>query len=642
MRRSMRPNHANRIPSSHCFLDAETVPSPSPVNPAISIHRLHVGCGSYFRLESGRRTRRSQTTFRDHNTALSWILSLAHTRNPLWVWCHNAGFDLTTIRLWQLFETGELTFDAPPRRPATVADQRRAAIPRGGLLVSDDPPTIIRCYTRGGATVWFVDTLNWFLSPLADLGAAVGLPKLPMPGELATTDDWERYCRRDVEIVEEVVYQLLLFVRDADLGNFRTTAASQAMAWYRHTGMRRPIHLDDDESVKRLERECYYGCRRQIYYQGVVVPPEMAGLEPLAGLTDGVPVLPAGPVYHLDVNGAFPYAMLQNPYPVAYQRTMTDCSPASLLRAMEGCCACAHVRVDSGCDPWPLRERGETMWAIGSFDTCLCGPELIRAIRQGDVKRVYRAQLYTADHPFDSWVESGWRMRLRYRAEGKPLWERLTKLLMNSLHGKFGQRQGRWEPVPDALAPTPWGCYTRFDSETGGYRVYRSVAGWVQARGDGGEHPDSFPAISAYCTAYARERMYQLRWAAGLRHTLYEDTDSLHVTAFGYETLRRLGYVSVDSLGALKIEHEGRTAEYRGVHDYTLGERTVLGGLGRKAWEDSHGLWHQTNFDRLDSHLAGPPPEGPTTEEVTLARPSHPVCGRVAPDGWVEPLLVRR
>lgn len=641
MRHTIRRNHAAGIPQNHVVLDTETTPVPIPDSPGRHVHRLRLAVARRFRFEGGRFGRLRECVAGDRNTILDWLLAQTNPRNPVWVWCHNAGFDLTAIGLWMLFESGEIMLETPDEAPGGGSDQRGRKKRRVGVLVTDDPPTIVKCFTRTGATMVFVDTLNWFMCPLSELGEAHGLPKLDMPGECGEDSDWEAYCRRDVEILQASVQSLLSFVSQADLGNLRYTAASQAMALFRHRCLTCDIHTDDRSELKVLERAAYFGGRKEVYYAGAVVRPELAGVAQLAGVKPGVPVLAKGPAIHLDLTAAYPSVMRDNVYPVSYIRSVDNPTPEDLLGWMSVYCCCASVRISTGCDSYPVKRSGRTIQAIGDFDTCLCGPELIRALRQKDVKMVHLAQLYVADRPFTRFVDACWELRDKFSREGKPLYARLAKLLANSLHGKFGQRSHRWELVPGHVAPCLWGAYAAFDESMGQWECFRSIGGAVQRRGKSEEPAGSFPAIAAYCTSYCRELMYKIRWEAGLREVLYEDSDSIHVTEQGYLALQRRGWIDTAKPGRLKEVCRGDVTEYRGPLDYTMGNRRVVGGLARRAVEDEHGVWHQTNFDRLDSTLTGVPPEGPMVSDVTVSRPVHQILARVGPDGWTSPILLK-
>lgn len=640
MKRYIRHNKRTGIPQHHVVFDCETVPVPDGANPKLAVHKLALGAASYFRFEGGQPTRPDRLDFVDRDSFWQWLLGKCHRRHPVWAWSHNAGFDLSALRLWQLLESGELYLSRPGLRKTLQKIEMLQHARPGGLCVTTDPPTVIGCYTPAGARIIFLDLINWLPLSLKEIGEELNCAKLDMPGELGSTEEWMRYCKRDVEILQRAVVSILHFVSSNDLGNLRITAASQSMALYRHRCMGRPITIDTDKDVKRLERQSYYGGRCEVYYAGSVLREGMGGLSCMVGVKAGQPWIERGPVYHLDLAGAYPAAMRDGIFPVRYLRSEVNPRPADVLAGMAAQCCVASVRINAGNEPWPLRRGKEVWWVIGRFDTVLCGPELERALKSGDVEHVYLAQWYVADRPFREFVDAVWGMRAEYKRRGDNLLSRLCKCIGNALHGKFAQRQSRWSLLPDVLGPKMWGGFVMVDKATGQLRRYRCIAGYVQVQEEDEEKDDNFPLIAAYATSYHRERMRELKLVAGYRNVLYEDADSLHVTQAGKDALCRADEIAEGRLGKLRIEAVADKAVYVGPKDYQLGNKVVCGGLTRKSVVDAHGLWHHTKFLGLGSILASYPPDGPVSIDEEMERPYHPIRGRVARDGWVYPLRV--
>jgi hypothetical protein len=642
MKYNLAPNHRCSVPANHVAFDTETTPHPKEGCNGACQHTLHMGVARAWRYEEGQKTRTDELVFWDTAAFWQFVLARTHKRMPLWVWAHSLGFDLCVMLFWHHLEDG--TFRIEDKKPPVQVGEKRSQgrKPWHGMLVTGDPPTMIVCRTKQGAEVRFVDTLNWFPCKLAEIGAELGLPKLEMPGESGDDSDWIEYCRRDAEIVEATVDALRDFVLVNDLGDFQMTVASQAMHFFRHRCLASKITIDHELYSKGLERMAYYGGRREIYFRGAVLPADQIPLAGFYGVGIGMPVLGKGPVYQLDVQSCYPSVMADHDYPVELVRTVRDPSPKQLREWLEGLAAVAEVAIDSGDEPWPYRDGGKTLWARGRVKTALCGPELIRALDMGVVTAVGLVQLYAKARPFDKFVRQAWELRCKYLQAGKPLHATLAKLVANALHGKFGQRQCTWELVPGMTAPHPWGFFLHYDTESGLLQRYRSVAWTTQLETLGGERSDTFPLIAAYTCSYAREKMRQLRIWAGLRDTLYEDCDSLHVTQAGYESLCRFGQIKDGELGKLKIQEVSDVAVYRAYRDFRLGERKVLAGVGAKAWQDPHGLFHQVEFLHLDALLMSTPPPGPVSTERVISRPEPSIRGTLCPDGWIDPIHVWR
>jgi len=633
----MRFNHKNRIPRHHLCFDTAGVAVPSETLPKLTVHRFAFSSARYCRFDGDSVSREDHAEFLDRNAFWNWLLSKCTQRNSLWVWSHNAGRNLSTLRLWELLASGELSLAHPRTRKVKTDALKTGDPPTGGVLVDSDPPTVVKCYTRSGASIVFLDVMNWLPTSMEDLSNEyeIGIPG--MPGELSDDRTWLDWLQRRTEVVQRSVLSLLRFVKAEDLGNLRWTAAAQSMALFRHRCMVTQITTDDDPDVKRLERAAYVGGRCEVYYRGSVIGAGIQGLEPMVGLNPGLPTLPAGPVYHLDLTGAYPAVMRDNVFPVRYLCTELNPRRESVLERLAGQCAVASVRIDAGNEPWPIKGKEETVWKRGRFDAVLCGPELKRAIQHGDVKHVYQCQWYVADRPFGSFVHSVWEMRKTYQDKKNSLIGRLCKLLANSLHGKFSQRSHRWCLLPTVCAPKPWGRFLMFSRVTKKLEVYRCVAGHVQRLEESGEKPDNFPAIAAYTTSYARERMRELRLKAGYRQVLYEDADSIHVTEKGYLSLCAAGEVADNELGKLKVVQVAERAVYHGPKHYQLDDRVVNLGIHHDSLRREHGMWGHTNYLSLQSILNGEPQPGAVSYDEEIKDPVHPIRGRVDRDGWVHP-----
>ena len=640
MRRLAR-NDRTAVPAWHAAMSTETVEYPHPEYPAMAVHSLRCWSAHLWRWEHGRRTRQASESGQSRGSFWAWLLPRLDTRHPVWLWAHNLAYHLDALQIWELFETGELCWDAPagPRRSGTPegAGRRR----RTGALVTGDPPTVVVCYSADGRKLVCVDLLNWLHQPPEWIAEALGVERHPRPGEVASDADWLAHCSRESAMTREAVCRVVSWVDGADAGNMRWTAAGQSMQAYRHWGSEPMPLLGDNLAVKAAERESYYTGRVECHYQGAVLESPLHRFAPGGGVPGGLPLRYEGPVYRLDVTACYPSVMADGIYPCQYVTTRYDMRAEELEQWLRSGCACACVLIADDMTPWPWRRATEVWWVTGRVRTVLCGPELARALHTGRVAHVAWAQLYAGGKLFTGFVARCWDGRLRAKRGGDAISQHLWKALSVSLHGKFSQRCHRWVDLDGLRAPTPWGCYTDTVAGTG-ERVVRRAVGWrVQELGKRGESPDGFPLIAAYATSYAREHMLALRLIAGADAVLYEDMDSLHVTRAGYLRLMRSGCIQDDRMGLLKVEQVARVAVYRGPRDYDMDGESVRCGWSPAGQMTERGVWAQTEFARLDAQLTGGKPPGPVSWLNELAPPVNPIRGRVRPDGHVEPIRVQ-
>lgn len=115
-------------------------------------------------------------------------------------------------------------------------------------------------------------------------------------------------------------------------------------------------------------------------------------------------------------------------------------------------------------------------------------------------------------------------------------------------------------------------------------RHLRQLGSLLQVRSERKvEGHDSFCAIAAHCTSYARLVIQEYRRRAGLEHTYYVDTDSLLVDRSGLEALKP---VMGSELGELKLEWSGIWIDIKGPKNYAC--RTPW-----PFWETPHKVRHK-------------------------------------------------
>lgn len=658
--RFLKHNKSTETPSNLIFFDTETNSTPHPTHPKRRILTLKVGVAHYVRVEKGQATREDECVFTDSRAFWDWLIAKTTAERSTWVFAHNIAFDLTVCKFWQDVEDDLWWFHdkAAARR---VEQEGTVEKVWHGTFIPEDPPTIIRCrVAHSKRTVWFVDSLNYYRCPLAEIARAHGLSKDYSLTQWAPLEHCVDYCRNDVEILKRGILSLMTMVRENDLGVWKATIAGQAFAAYRHRFMRHSILPHNDPAARKHERGCYYGGEVGVYFVGRVVPSlSREPLEPVRPIVR-MPAVIQGPIYHLDVNSLYPSVMRDGHYPTQLIDIRERSSVEDVCRLPLGVSCSARVSLDAVSRPYPIKFRGQLWFGMGRMVTCLCGPELVAACRSGDVVGIDQLHLYTCAPIFRSYVEGLYQLRLDMRARGNAPGESIVKLLLNSLYGKFGQKGTALEPLPNYDCPKGWGMhYEKYvQSERlhcGGCsailgdgegiveasRLGREIrlVGWNAFAVSRDSEPDqSFPAISAWVTSYGRERMRCLRGTAGLHEVLYQDTDSLHCTERGLRRLMRAGELHPTKLGKLKLVGVANEAEYRGIKSYTFdGVRTEAGLKAGAVRIDGYTV-REEQFSRLGEILSAQPPDGVIVSTVDKTEAIHDVRGIVGPDGWVKPL----
>lgn len=636
MRRAVKPNHGCAVPRWHVALDCETTEQGSTDHGKETVNVLWYAMAHVFAIEGGRVTRSRRAVLRSPRAFWDWLYASLPERQSCWLWSHRAGYKLTAVQLWREISERRLRPFYRRRDGPGGGTEGEEDNPPRGLLVTDDPPTILDLEHMSGRRFVALDLMNFLPQSLSDIARSVGIPRGDEPGELSTDALWESWTKQAVEIVAAAAQKLCGWVKANDLGNLRYTASGQSLALWRHRCMDVPVTWGHDAYFKKLERAAYYPGKLRANYLGYVVDTATAAYIPTpANLPEGAR-LERGPVYRLDVNSCYPAVMGGNDYPTKHVGTLHGPTPGEVRACLAVHECCAWVTVHSLDTAYPLRTPDGVSWRVGTFRTALCGPDLRRALDRGHVKHVHEVQKYTRGRPFTSFVQAVLAMRDRYTSEGDKVFASLAKQLGNALHGKFGQWGGGYVTLRADLPPREWGTYFSPHPKTGQTVPWRSIGYHPQLLEAQVEQPNSFPLISAYVSAYARQLVADAVALCGEREVYYQDVDSIHVSALAYERLGRSGGLSQTEAGRWKVENVAKLATWRGPKNYMMDHKWTVSGISPHAYHDAQGVLRQVNFHRLDTLIADVPPPGPVTRAVCAPSPVPRIEGTVRPDYWLD------
>ncbi len=395
-------------------------------------------------------------------------------------------------------------------------------------------------------TITILNVGNFYSGSVAQLGKTFGLPKLEMDYEKPTIEQAIPYCKRDVEIIKLAMEAWFSFLEKEDLGGFANTVPGQAFIAYRHRFMPEGIYIHDNLEALDLERAAYYGGRVECWRIGEFT----------------------GEFYGLDINSMYPFVMREFNYPVALERVRDTVDLQYLEDKINtGKLLIAEVEVDTMMPCFPLRIEGQIIFPIGTFRTVLSTPEIQHGLQNGYIKKVYRVAVYRGANIFQTYVDYFYTRRLDAKARQDPVHSELYKLLLNSLYGKFGQKAGGWELVGDTDRPGA-GADHIVNIDDGREYYERWINGKLFRDLPETEGFNSFPAVAAHVTAYARMHLYRLMEQAGFDNLYYCDTDSLFVNREGLERLTNM--LDETKLGYLKKEKEGNKLTIYAPKDYVF------------------------------------------------------------------------
>lgn len=591
MRRAhyLKDNNSSEYPRHCVWIDTET--EPEQVTPDLVKHHLKFGWACYRRRSRGHNWSKPQwhrfTTIEDF---WEWLTTHIGPKEAYTIFAHNGAFDLPVLNAfnWMQDDGWEL---------------KNAVI--------DSPPIILK-WVKDGRSIKFIDTLNIWRMSLAQIGESIGLEKLDMP------DGWEdealgdEYCRRDVEIIMQACIEWFEFIREHDLGGFAPTLASQAMRAYRHRFMQHKLLIDDNEEALTIARAAYHGGRTECFRIGEF----------------------DGPLYQLDVNSQYPHVMQSELMPTKLVGLYRRLKHLELLKILKSHAVIAEVTLDIDVPVFPLYENGKLIFPVGTFDTVLTTPEVIYAMEQGYVTQIGLVALYEQAHIFKDYVDYFYPLRQKYKAEGNNSRSDMTKILLNSLYGKFGQR-GRVYEVVEQVKDNEIKTWVEVDADTREVYQFRKFAGMVQQLTEEPESRDSHPAIAAHVTAYARMMMWGIYRQAGLENCYYTDTDCVVVNKIGYEALNNR--IDEHTLGMLKLEKTIDHASIRGPKDYVFDNMARCKGVRNSALWINPNTVEQESWAGLRGLLARGDMTAPTTKRLVKHLKREYTKGQVDADGVVSP-----
>ena len=594
----MRKNYRSVYPAMVIYCDTET--HQIPVDEGVIRQELFFGIAQY--RDYSNHHKPDEIIFREAGEFWDWVESKCVNHKRLYLLFHNTDFDFRVLKgFTELAKRGFVL-------KSIIAD--------GGKWISDHAKEIKKDAVledgvgRNGRnprySLMILDTLNWFKSSLAALGETLGLSKLEFPGESVDWEEWVTYCRRDVEVLRLAFERYCAFLSDNDMGNFGVTLAKQSLNAYRHKFMTAEIQVHDTWKAINLERSAYFGGRTECFFIG------HQSNEPL---------------YKVDINSQYPYVMRNFAYPTQLIGVRALVPYEWWTHNREHATFIADCDVETAVPCVPHRFDDHLCFPTGSFHSALCEPEYTLALRMGAQLKIRKIAFYEKAVIFREWVDAMYGMRKRFKAEGNDQYQFFTKILMNSLYGKFGQRVEEWLAIETCDPEENW--YRVFiDAETGKVHTCKALGGQILEKQGWKEGWDTFVAIAAFVTSYARAYLWRLIHRAGIGNVYYCDTDSLILNGQGYARL--IYRVDPTELGYLKLEETSSQIHIYNLKDYEFAGDVKIKGVSKKAVK----VGEQTFICEQWEHLTGAIHNG-RAEEVRVNKVEK-VLQRVYKKGLIQ------
>lgn len=378
-------------------------------------------------------------SFKDHKRAVEWILDQSGE-----FWAVNLEYDLINVFNSLLDKICVLTYGGFGLLKANIFEK----------------------------PVKFRDTLKHWPLSVEEMGAYLGLPKLPFePTNL-------EYCKMDTEITWHFVGEMLARYQALGMDEVGATLPSTALKFY--VKQFSECHYERHESLEVWERlaRARYGGRCEVYHTW-----------PVESL-----------VYEYDINSSYPYVMKTQEFP-DLETIKPSVKNPDFSKEGVACCTVIAPNIEFPILPYKHPETKKLLFPVGAFRGCWTYPEIRLALAHGyTIKAFHDAIEYKAQpSPFTGYIDFLYRKRLEVRGKDE-LMAYTLKLAMNSTFGKFGEA-GDLRVISQGKQ--------RFLSQT----PRHSNMIWA-----------------AYILAYGRIALYRYMERASEKGTLlYVDTDSVFV-----------------------------------------------------------------------------------------------------------------
>lgn len=533
---TLKPNKTIQHPRQWCVVDTETNIDETPEG--VQTHTLKLGVAYYHREPRQDRYPVNETfRFENASSFWDWLLRTCESDRTLLLLGHNLSFDLRILSGWH--ELQERGFKCT------------------SMYLTQ---SVFLClWRRKKLKVKAIDTMNYFRGALQTWAETIGATKVTVDFRSVTKNKlWER-CNQDVAIAAALFSHWLRFIADNRFGALASTVSGQAFTAFRHRFLRHKVYIHGHSLALPLERDSYLGGRSECFRIGKYT----------------------GQDYYLyDINALYPFVMLTTPVPVRFLQFTRLLGVRDLMRIPSGQGAIADVRIQTNEPAYPCKTDTGTVWPVGTFRTVLAWPELSHALVKRRIRGVYRAATYQMGVIFADYVKALYSLRMQFKMAGNKLWERLVKLMMNSLYGKFGQLRQAWEPTTNTMQFAD-GAYDGINADTGERIRFFVIAGQRFVCKERGEAFNSFPGIASTITSAARMLLWKYITMAGRNNVWYCDTDSILCTAAGSH--RMLPMVNATQIGRLKLEGKTQRVEIYSPKDYIFGKRRRMKGIRNDA-----------------------------------------------------------
>jgi len=374
------------------------------------------------------------------------------------------------------------------------------------------------------SSLQFIDTLNYAKMSVNEMGKLLGYPKFDSPEfgrpwEEMSKEDQEymiAYNIRDSEITYKFMKDIIIPSIQALGGSVNLTIASSSMSLFKNKYLVDFVVFPNDIAILRRLFLGYYGGRTETFARGSFINAN-----------------------YYDFNSLYPGVMESEKYPDPNsQRVSHDDRTDYIMH----CPGVSEVEIEipkQRYPPLPFKNKDKKIiFPYGNLRGSWSHVELKYAVEECGCKitKVYESIYYLLEiRPFKNFVNDLYNKRREYQKEVvyNPL-EKVTKLMMNSLYGKFA------EQFDERYRTIPKDSVTAKDIENSINAV--EIGRFLRVSENTDPKAHCIPIWAIYVAAYGRIKLHK---AIVKYKAIYCDTDSI-ITFQDAPTSNKLGDLKLE------------------------------------------------------------------------------------------------
>ncbi len=533
----LKPEKTLTYPEYVVFFDTETDTQQIDVNK----YELKFKLGSYIFYDFTMGKEICRGVFYDKNEFTNKLIEFVDEYRKILVIAHNIDFDFKVLSLFNgMTNNGYVLYKQP-------------LLENIFILVFKENNEHLKDYAK--KTIKFIDSYGILRDKLANIGLSIGQKKIEIDYNNNKKKELAIYCMNDSEILLKAFIQLMKFLRENKI-SFKPSISGIALSCYRNNFLKdNKISLNTSMKIREIERRGYKGGRVECFK---------------IGNKDNV--------NYLDINSLYPYVASSFDLPVKYYRKDIIIDVGHLVTLLKTYYVIADLNFElfKNCIgvKREINEYSKLIFPIGKIkNEILHHSEIELVLQYGRIDKINAVYLYKKGQPLKEYMEYFYELKNKSKGSSYYLF---YKYLLNSLYGKFGQRNRNVDIVKDLKFKD--GYYTllmlnmlkdkkevdKCQQEVDNYRQEVDNCRLVILNGVGYKYLKAYTwaaftnvALAGSIAAAGRSYLFKALAIAGLENCYYCDTDSIMANDEGYNNLKKAGYLDDKIMGKFKVEQKG-------------------------------------------------------------------------------------